>query len=656
VLCIFFLFLFSNLTNSFQSNHDLTQAISTKPFNQLPSIKENHPPETPQQPQGSTDGNAGVNYIFSTSTIDPDGDSVFYYADWGDSTESTWIGPFPSGAIINISHLWETRGIYTLRVKAKDSFDAESNWSESLQIAISGPYLTLENISGGLGLNFEIQNIGEMDAEDITVDISAEQGIFIVVKPNQLHIDRLPAGSTTQQQIHLWGVGLGILTNLPKITITIQESHTKTRGKQIEIRLLGFFVKKIGESWSTDESYNGYTLYSPMVSLKTFLINNNGTTIHTWESNYKPALSVYLLENGDLLRTAFPGYSPRFWGGGIGGRVERFDWNGTLRWYFEYSTDQHCLHHDIQMLPNGNILMIAWEYKSAQDAISKGRNPTSIPQGQLWPDHLIEVHPNNDSGGTIVWEWHLWDHLIQDYDSTKENYGVVPDHPELVDINYGGKVLADWTHINSVDYSEEYDQILLSVLTFNEIWIIDHSTTTEEAAGHTGGRYGKGGDLLYRWGNPLTYKRGNQTNQILFGQHDAEWIASGLPGAGDILIFNNGIGRPSEAYSTIEEITPPMESDGTYRCDPNSTYGPQESTWKYTADQPTDFFAINLGGAQRLPNGNTLICNGPAGRFFEVTSEKEIVWQFENQIPDPVDHHVFKIERYTPDYPGLHLL
>jgi hypothetical protein len=87
-----------------------------------------------------------------------------------------------------------------------------------------------------------------------------------------------------------------------------------------------------------------------------------------------------------------------------------------------------------------------------------------------------------------------------------------------------------------------------------------------------------------------------------------------------------------------------------------SAFGPTGSVWNYTAETPTDFFAINLGGAQRQPNGNTLICSGPQGLFFEVTSEKEIVWQYENQVPDPLDSHVFKIYRYAPEYPGLKFL
>ena len=656
VFFISFLFFGAPLSSTFLDVSEPSQAALTPPMFRQVEPKENHAPETPQQPQGPLVGDAGETYLFSTQTSDPDGDLVYYFIDWGDSSEGSWMGPFGSGVPITLAHQWQQRGVYGVKVQSKDIYDAVSNWTEPVMVTIAGSYLTFGNISDGRGLTIEVRNIGEKNAENVMVFVQATEGFFITVNPEQTQIALIPAGESVEQKIRVWGFGLGFFSNLPKVLLTAQASFAKTRAKQLEIRLLGPWVKKLGESWSTDEAYKGYTLFSPMVSLKTFLINNSGGIVHSWESSYKPALSVYLLENGDLLRTAFPGFSPQFWGGGIGGRVERFDWNGTRLWSFEYSTVQYCLHHDVQMLPNGNILMIAWEYKSAEEAISEGRNPASLPQGELWPDHLIEVKPTGPTTGDIVWEWHVWDHLIQDFDPTKENYGVVQDHPELVDINYGGRMLADWTHINSVDYNEQYDQILLSVLLFDELWVIDHSTTTEEAAGHTGGRYGKGGDLLYRWGNPLTYKRGEDSDRMLFNQHDAEWIKPGLPGAGNILIFNNGLDRPGGEYSSIEEITTPIEANGTYYLSPGSTYGPTQSTWSYSAENPLDFFAINLGSAQRLPNGNTLICDGPQGRFFEVTNEKEIVWEYENQIPDPFDHHVFKVHRYGPEYPGLRFL
>ena len=636
------------------SNHT-TNGISISNSIKLSSLNSynNLPPAKPIQPQGLVKVNVGQSYFYQSGTIDSDGNQIYYLFDWGDGTNSSWLGPYNSGAIVKSSQCWHKRGSYSIIVKAKDKFGVESPWSDPLTVEIFGSYLIFGNVTAGLGLSVEIKNIGDLEARSVNINISINPRFRIIAYPKHINIPIIPAGNSTKFKIYILGFSPGIFIKLPTINLMVEAPDAKTRGKKVIVKVFGPFVKKVGESWIADESYPGYTLFSPMISLDTFLIDNNGTVAHKWDHIYKPALSVYLLENGNILRTAFPRLNPRFFGGGIGGRVEIIDWNGSLVWWFEYTTDQYCLHHDVKMLPNGNILMIAWEYKSAAEAINMGRNPNTIPMGQMWPDHLIEVQPTGDSGGTIVWEWHLWDHLIQDFDPTKENYGVVQDHPELIDINYGGIALSDWTHINSVDYNEQLDQIIISVCSFDEIWIIDHSTTTQEAAGHTGGRYGHGGDLLYRWGNPQTYEMGTDDDQKFFAQHDAQWIEPGLPGAGNILIFNNGRGRPSGDASSVDEIVPPLNMNGTYDRNPGTPYAPTSALWSYFPDSPNKFYAFNLGGTQRLPNGNTLICDGPHGHFFEVTEKKEIVWEYKNQVPSPIDSHVYKIRRYGEDYPGF---
>jgi hypothetical protein len=283
-------------------------------------------------------------------------------------------------------------------------------------------------------------------------------------------------------------------------------------------------------------------------------------------------------------------------------------------------------------------LLIAWETKTQQEAIAEGRDPGHISSQGFFPDHIIEVQPTGPTSGTIVWQWHVWDHLIQNYNSLKENYGVVGDHPELVDINYAASSQSDWLHTNSIDYNVEFDQILLSVHNFNEIWVIDHSTTTAEAAGHSGGNSGKGGDILYRWGNPQAYGRGTSADQKLFLQHDANWIDPGCPGEGHILIFNNGGNR---FYSTVDEIVPPVDGNGDYYLAPVSTYGPTVQIWTYNP-QPS-FYASIISGAQRLPNGNTLICNGETGEIFEVTPAESTVWQYNT------GGQVFKVEYIPPE-------
>jgi hypothetical protein len=397
---------------------------------------------------------------------------------------------------------------------------------------------------------------------------------------------------------------------------------------------------------------NGQILFAPISSGITYLIDSNGNVNHTWSSSYLPGLMVRWLGNGEILRAIRVGVGPG--GGGAGGGVQKVEWDGTVVWDFRYNTNGVLSHHDIKALPNGNVLMIAWETKTRDEAIAAGRNPNFIFGGSLMPDHIIEVKPTGPTSGNVVWEWHVWDHLIQDYDSSKANYGVVGEHPELVDINFAtvsSGLTQDWLHTNSIDYNEEFDQILISVHNFNEIWVIDHSTTTEEAAGHTGGNSGKGGDLLYRWGNPLAYRAGTNIDQQLFSQHDATWIEPGFPGEGNILIFNNGAERPDGNYSSVDEIVPPVDNTGQYYLGSGSFYGPESPIWNYTANPPESFYASSISGAQRLSDGNTLICDGPAGRFFEVTSSGKTVWQYANSYPFPMANKVFKIVYIPPEEP-----
>ncbi len=408
-------------------------------------------------------------------------------------------------------------------------------------------------------------------------------------------------------------------------------------------------------------AFGGYTLFAPMMSTDTFLIDMCGRLVHEWAGTARPGASVYLLENGDLLRTEDT-EDTTFDTGGSGGRVIRMNWDGEAQWSYEYSTAAHRQHHDVELLPNGNLLMVAWELRSRADATAAGRDVTGLPGNEIWPDTIIEVKPEGDSGGTIVWEWHAWDHLVQDFDATKANYGSVASSPELIDVNFGRTNKEDWLHLNGIDYNEGLDQILISVHSFHEVWVLDHSTSTAEAAGHSGGLSGKGGDILYRWGNPQAYGAGETTDQRLFGQHNPQWIDSGLEGAGNILVFNNGRNRPAGDYSTVDELVTPV-SGNSYTLTPDSAYGPTEPTWTYQAPEPTDFYSRNISGAQRLPNGNTLICSGAKGTFFEVDASDEVLWNYVSPIsaekPVPgggaglVVNNVFRAIRYAPDFEGL---
>jgi hypothetical protein len=407
--------------------------------------------------------------------------------------------------------------------------------------------------------------------------------------------------------------------------------------------------------YNKDLAQPGYTLYTPNNSTVTYLIDMYGRAVHSWESDYTPANSVYLLEDGRLLRPASISAGPPT-GGGL---IEMFDWDGTLLWQFQYANDSVAQHHDIEPLPNGNVLILAREFISIEEAIAAGRDTALLTGDDLRPEHIVEVQPTGLYTGDIVWEWHLWDHLIQDYDSTKPNYGIVTDHPELINLNYAADGQANWIHANAVDYNPDLDQIAISSRKFSEFWVIDHSTTSEEAAGRTGGLRGMGGDLLYRWGNPAAYDRGEPKDQMLFGQHDIQWIKPGLPGEGNFLVFNNGV---SIGYSSVDEIIPPVYDGNYIQPPPGIPHSPGMPTWRYIADPPGDFFAFFISGAQRLENGNTLICNGPIGEFFEVTRDSQVVWRYVNPTiaTGPIGQGglatgnlVFRCTRLSADYPAF---
>ena len=373
----------------------------------------------------------------------------------------------------------------------------------------------------------------------------------------------------------------------------------------------------------------GYTLFAPLNSNITYLIDNCGRIINTWESEFTPGNTTYLLPNGNLLRTKKLS-NTIIDGGGGGGGIELFDWESNLLWSYELNNENLRLHHDVESLPNGNILMIVWELKYKDEAIEAGRDPALISSDEvIWSEQIIEIKPISTNSHEVVWKWSLWDHLIQDFDSDKEGFGIVSDHPELVNINYVNQGdISDWVHANSIDFNEALNQVVLSSPFFNEFWIIDHSTTTEEAASHSGGNFNKGGDLIYRWGNPLAYKRGTVEDQQLFGQHDVHWIDEMNKYEGSIILFNNNRG---EKYSTVEIVTPSFDENSEYEL-VESSYGPIAPNFIYKANPAEIFHSRIMGGVQSLPNNNLLICSSLQGLIFEVTNESETVWIYKSPI------------------------
>ena len=418
-------------------------------------------------------------------------------------------------------------------------------------------------------------------------------------------------------------------------------------------------------SYDNIKAYDGFNLMFPHNQPNVYLLNNCGEIVHTWEddANWRPANTVYITEDGLLYKAKRDAtvVNDRIWAGGGGAILEIRDWDNNLIWDFEMNDSLFRLHHDFRVTPEGTIIALAWELKNTNECIQAGRDTSTLAQGELWPDWIFEIDPATDN---IIWEWHAWDHLVQDFDSTKDNSGVIADHPELIDVNYGRPDgHPDWMHGNALDYNAELDQIMLSVPYFDEIWIIDHSTTTAQAASSNGGFSGKGGDLMFRWGNPMTYQNGDSTDQQLFFQHDAHWVDDFLspfhPLFGKVALFNNQVGVD---FSTANILTPAWDM---YEWDydlTGTTFLPTDFDQVVTHPvDPTNLFSTGLSSVQVLPNDNLLITSGRFGYTFEVTPNNEIVWEYKTPRNGtaPVtqgdtlainNNLTFRMKRYPSDF------
>jgi hypothetical protein len=411
----------------------------------------------------------------------------------------------------------------------------------------------------------------------------------------------------------------------------------------IAMTLAGFTLAPAYESmvgptgvlkYDDQKSYGGYTLFSPMVNCKTtYLIDMEGNMVHEWDTQYRPGAYGMLLPNGHLLRGGVLEGVPCAIGG-VGGIVQEIDWNGGVVWEYKLMSPTEVQHHCFARMPNGNTLILAWELKSIDQAIEKGRDPRTIPASVFvggirhtgfWVDFVREVNKK----GETVWEWHAWDHI-----------GKGPNH---LDINYRlPKPLGecywnfDWTHFNTVEYVPETDQILLNSRNFSETYLVNHKT----------------GSIEWRWGNPSAYGQGkapsfyDNGDQQLFGSHNATILQNG-----NIQIFNNGSERPEGNRSSVIEVDPKTN----------------KVVWEYHSRDATSFFTYRQGSAQRLPNGNVLVTSTNHGHIFEVTPGKEIVWDYvvpihggepvctieDGDRPNGISNMIHRAYRYGADYPGL---
>ena len=472
--------------------------------------------------------------------------------------------------------------------------------------------------------------------------------------------------------------------------------------------------------YNPDKAYNGYTIFTPNMQsgppFYTYMIDMKGNVVHTWESQYAAGLYAYLMEDGNLMHgcqvpaaTAADTYGvlsgPRC------GGVEELDWNGNVVWSVNHYSEDSISHHDFQRIWNKKLnayttIFLTFERMTAADAVALGTDPiyeadyTGTATAQGWSlDGIYEV----DMNGVPVWKWSFAEHLCQDYDPGKAGYVAdISAHPEKLDVNwhtpYGGPN-SDWTHCNSLDYNYDLDHFVLNAKHVSEFYVIDHGTTFVVGEAVPGTLAATdAGDFLYRFGNPSVYDQGvppgyhDQGEQQMYQSHDIQWIRDvhytggpALPGAGNFLIFDNGTWCPIMAHSEVLEINPYiLDSDGNTSSDyvnpPVAGYTPHageggvgavgfelsnQVVWRFLSQVNTSFNSSFISGQTRMPNGNTVIMSGATGHMFEVTENKEVVWEYINPVTRSgvrttqtdadggMAFYTFRCYRYGPDYPGL---
>ena len=378
-----------------------------------------------------------------------------------------------------------------------------------------------------------------------------------------------------------------------------------------------------------EKAFSGYTLFG--VGSRTYLLDMAGNVVHTWPVGTNP----HLLENGHVLDASKDDPS------GFQG-FQEVDWDGKIVWEYTEKREGYAPHHDWVRIFNKALnapctLYIANKSITNDQAIAAGADPKMGPYREGQMDAIVEV----DMQGKVVWEWWFFDHVIQDIDPAKPNHvgpgKTIADHPGRINLNMPGKPLKrDWLHCNSLDYNAESGHLVINSVQ-GEMYVIDHDGTfvAGDATAGIAKAASLAGDFLYRFGDPARYKQGDPPRVLenwdsatsghkqLGGAHDAHWIRPGLPGAGHLMVFNNGQYLYQRTpQSSILEINPFLDASGrdtgkyvnpplagykreTYDHDTHNE--PRQISnqivWAFRSVNSHNFFSHIGSSGQRLPNG-----------------------------------------------------
>lgn len=448
--------------------------------------------------------------------------------------------------------------------------------------------------------------------------------------------------------------------------------------------------------WDPQKAYPGYAFIRARLPGVTgvYLIDMAGQVVNYWPE----FTDAYLLEDGTMFGAKGPS------------TFSQVDWKGNVLWEHTDSRETHHPHHDFLRIYNPEleeytVLYIANEDLTHDEVIALGADPDAVDRYEgTQMDVIVEV----DRNGDVVWEYRFRDHLVQDRTPFAPNHvgegRSLADFPGRLDVNFG-VFSRDYIHLNAIVYNPDSGHLAISSNRTHEIYIVDHDGTFVPGDPEESLRLaaGEAGDFLYRFGNPAIYGQGEYPHYAkknwsleefsghkqMGGTHDIQWIRDGIPGAGDLLLFNNGLTVPRadgdpDPQSEILQINPFLDADGVEQDDyvnpPEAGYsdvmpGGEESqnlvtrlfskqiVWMY---HTSDGFNSHHGSAtQRLPNGNTMAQLARVGRLLEITPEGEVVWEYVNPVTNAgIVNTLITSEhenvfggwsplRYGVDFPGL---
>jgi len=404
--------------------------------------------------------------------------------------------------------------------------------------------------------------------------------------------------------------------------------------------------------YKPDKAYSGYTLFSAD-NFGAFLIDMRGNVVRQWKNVGVVDHPVKMLPGGHIMGAT--GNRGRIIGDEDSNDLAIADWDDNILWRHPKAG----MHHDFER--EGNP--VGYYVPGLEPSVDKGKTlilsnkvvrKRSITDKPLLDDIIYIV----DEQGKVVWEWLASDH-IDEMGFSIEARNTMYRYPNYVMSRTAGKVGGDWIHVNTASWigpNKWYDQgderfhpenIIYDGRQTNTTGIIDHKT----------------GKIVWHLGPDFESTKELRDIGCTVGLHHAHVIPRGLPGEGNILIFDNGgfagFGAPNPTapfgmnnarrdYSRVIEIDP-IE---------------MKIVWEYNANKAgsrdlAKFYSDYVSSAQRLPNGNTLITEGAFGRLFEVTPEYETVWEYISPYYQEKENYnmVYRAYRVPYDYvPQLKVL